>query len=278
MDKQLKMIEEDSSLLSKKEELNCKYHKHVIKEQFIDVLIKSTGKTVKRCWRCEREAQENKKLRILDWKAHKEEVSDYYVRSLLARGRNTLKAKEYPEALVQAKQAAIKLNKAIAKAKEPLKKCPKHGDLYKDDVIKAGKEKSGNPRFRCKQCMRDIHAKHYDLNKIKILHSHKKYREVNEEKVKQTKRDSNRKNRHKYRERENLRKKLAERIHCKELSNRYVKKLIVKRTGISMSDVPDNLIDCMRAVQKLKRNIKFKSLEKKYIPMGDKINGENKDD
>lgn len=278
MTKQLKMIEEDLSPLSQKEQLNCKYHKYVMKEQFIDVVIKRTGKIVKKCPKCQAQIIENKKIMMMDWKKEKENVTDYYVRRMLSRGKNALGMHEYPENLVKAKAATIKLNQAIIKANEPLKKCHKHGDLYKNDVIKAGKYANDEIRYRCKKCMKELHARHYDLNKIKILHSHKKYTEANEEKVRKIKRESNKKNRYKHKDRENLRKKLRERIHTKELSDRYVKKLLVKRTGLSMSDVPDELIDCMRAVQKLKRNIKFKSLEQKYTSIGEKINGKDKDD
>ena len=150
---------------------------------------------------------------------------------------------------------------------KPVKICAKHGDLYRDDVILAGFNQSGSRRLRCRACMKDLHARHYLANKFKVKEAHHVYKMENKEKVRQMKSISAKKHRHKYKDRENQRKKLAERIDTKELSDRYVKKILSKRSNLSMSDIPPALIEMGRAVLKFKRTMKRK-----------KIDGENKVD
>ncbi len=261
--------------------LSCKYHLYAKEDDFIDVVIKKTGEIVKRCRMCERFKADNKKLATLEYQREKENVTEYYVRRLLSRGKGSMPMHEYPKELVEVKQATVKLKRAIDKINEPIKVCDKHGDLFKDDVIKAGKFSSGNQRYRCKKCMKEIHQKHYDLHKIKVLAKHNAYKKENPERAKETKRKSYLKHKHKYLEKENARrarfKKLNpekyhefERKSVDELSDRYVKKTITKRTTLRNADIPNELVECVRAVMKLRRSLKKSRSEEKFIKLKEK--------
>lgn len=250
----------------------CRMHRWAVKENFILVTIKKTKENVIRCGYCEREKYESKKIRSQQWQDHKERITPYYVRRLLSLGRG-LSMDAIPDELVEVKQAVVKLKRMTDKMNQPLKKCTKHGKLYKDDVIKSGKEASGNPKWRCRHCMRELHAKHYDLHKAKVLAAHKSYKERNPEKVAQSKKESRKKNRHKHKDSENLRKKLAERKHTRELSDRYMKKSLVKRTNLSMSDIPQSLIDCKRALMQLKRSVRTRMDQQKIEKLEEQLDG-----
>jgi len=242
----------------------CKHHGYAKEEDLVDVTIKKTGKIVKRCKFCERDKFENKKVYTEDWKREKESLSDYYVRRTLVHGtKNALPMQDYPEILVEAKRAVIKLKRQTEIIKQPIKECSKHGKLYREDVIKAGKERSGNQKYKCKKCMKELHAKHYELHKVKVKLAHEQYKNKNKTQVAKSKAESYKKNKHKYLARENERKRIYDREATKLLKDRCIKKLLVKRTGLSMSDVPQELIETMRAVQLLKRGIKSHSLKKK---------------
>jgi hypothetical protein len=213
---------------------------------------------------------ENKKERQEDWRREKENITDYYVRRTLVMGTKTpLPMQDYPQILIEAKRSVIKLKRAADKMNEPIKECAKHGKLYREDVIKAGKDRGGEIKYRCKKCMKELHERHYALHKTKVLLQHKKYKDANKEKVRQMISLSAKNHRHKYRVRENERKRLFDREATRELKDRCIKKLLVKRTGLSMRDIPPDLIEVMRAVQLLKRGIKSQILKKK---IGDKSN------
>jgi hypothetical protein len=149
----------------------------------------------------------------------------------------------------------------------PLKTCKTHGALYRDNVIKSGFYESGKPAFKCKACMRELHARHYKINKTKIREANNLYKKENKEKHAAIKKKSLIKNRHKYKERQNYIKKISERVQTEEMSDRYIKKMITKRSNLSMSDVPEEMIKLGRAVLQLKRTLRRK-----------KIDGKNKDD
>lgn len=137
-----------------------------------------------------------------------------------------------------------------------IKVCSKHGALYLKDVNKAGFYASGNPAFRCKSCMKESHRIHYLKHTEKVRTSQKKYFEENKEKVRKLKLKSNKKNAYKHLKRENYRKKMRERKASLNLEDRYIKKHIVKRTSLSIKDVPEPLIELARQSLKLKRLIR----------------------
>lgn len=233
----------------------CQWHPWVNKDMFIDITIKKTGEIVKRCLHCERQKLENRKEQLETWKKEKENLTDYYLRRTM-RLKTKLEMHEIPTELLETKRAVLQIKRIHADLTKPLKTCRFHGKLDRDGVIKKGIDRLGNNTWRCKICMQILHQKHYKKNKEKVLSKNAIYKQANPEKVKECKSLSAKKHRHKYREQENYRKKLTERKSTKELDDRYVKKIIVKRTNLSMKDIPPELIDLQRFVTKLKRAIK----------------------
>jgi len=253
----------------------CETHPFAKEEDLIDVLVKKTNEVVKRCRYCERMKQINKLEAKKEWEIHKQEVTDYYVRRSFSHSKSAgkrLKMHEIPSELVEAKQAVIKLKRMVDKLNAPLKKCEKHGYLYINDVIKSGKTKAGTPQYKCRQCMQEIHKRNYQMNKLIIKEKHKKYRLENKEKIKQIKKESFQKHGYKYLPRENERKRLHDLKGSAELNDRYVKKLIVKRTTLSMSDVSPEMIECVRAIHLLKRKVKSKQKSQKLFGLKEKMN------
>lgn len=242
----------------------CDRHRFAKESDSIEVFVKRSKTIVKRCIFCEREKRENKKVQIEDWKAHKENLTDYYVRRMLSMGtKNPLPLDQYPKDLVEAKKVVLQLKREIERLKKPIKKCFQHGDLFIDDVVKAGKHKSGRQAYKCKFCLKEFHDRHYELNKTKVALRQKNYRLENKEHVKEIKKASYKRNKHKYIERDRERTRNWEDKQVKELGDRYIKKLLVKRTSLSYSDLSPELIDAMRAIQQLKRGIKKTNVSKK---------------
>jgi hypothetical protein len=282
------LVEFDGKIMQKviqKTVAYCKYHKHATEEHLIDVFVKSSGRKVKRCFFCEVDKQDQRKIRSIDWKNEKENVTDKYVKHSLRVGKNGLKTKNIPEVLIEAKRAVIQLKQLTDKLNEPIKECSTHGKLYKDDVIKSGKSRSSNEQlYRCKFCMKEMHKKHYQLNKAKILASHHDYRKNNKEKHKQIKRKSYLVHRRKYLKKENERRlrfkkenpqlyKDIDRKRVDELHDSYVKKILTNRTGLKSSDIPMSLVECTRALIQLKRGIKKNVSLIKIEQLEEKING-----
>jgi Zn-finger protein len=242
----------------------CRRHPWVTASRLIDVTIKKTGKIVKRCLHCEQEKLEIKKEKLQLWKNEKENITDYYLRRTM-RISSKLEMHEIPSELIEVKRAVIQLNRIKDELEKPLKICSFHGDLFRDGVIKNRTDRLGNAIWRCKKCLQIAHQKHYANNKKKVLEKTAEYREKNPEKTKQIRNISAKKHRNKYRERENHRKKLIERKYAIELSDRYVKKIIVKRTNLSTKDIPPTLIEIQRVITMLKRNIKKDKMSTKLI-------------
>lgn len=271
----------------------CKYHLYAKPEDMVDVLIKTTGKTVKRCKYCERTKQENKIMRREELKKDKEELPDYYILKTLRIGKGGLKANDVPPALIEAKRAVMKIKNLQQKLEEPLKTCHKHGKLYKDDVIKSGKSQwTGDQKWKCKQCMKEMHKRNYELNKLKINLKAKNYRAKNPEKVRSIKLASRRKKqdieneksraRWEKWEKENPGKVREMNARVKksgraELTDSYVKQGIVKRTGLKHHEIPQELVDAKRAIMMLKRQVKTKiDHDKILIRMEERQSGKNK--
>ncbi len=249
----------------------CKFHAFAKRNDFVIVLIKKTKTTVIRCGYCEREKDQNKRERTREWNREKEAVTPYYVKRCLVVG-SKLKMSDIPDELVEAKQAVTKLDRMM----KPIKRCTRHGQLYRDDVIKNGREKgSGKLRFKCRKCMKEQHAKHYELNKAKVLAYQKKYKEENLELVRESHRKSNKKYAHKYVEQERARARRADQKSARTLDDRYIKKQLVKKNGLSMHDIPDSLIACKRAVMQLKRSIRVKTDQNRINQLEEKLNGKD---
>lgn len=78
-----------------------------------------------------------------------------------------------------------------SKLNKPLMNCRLHGKLFKDDIIKGGKSRwTGDQRYKCKRCMRDLHRDYYLRKKEYVSNKCADYRKTNPEKVKETKKKS----------------------------------------------------------------------------------------
>jgi len=268
----------------------CPFHRWIKEDDMIDVVVKKTGETVKRCRICEREKHENKKIRQEDWKKEKENLTDYYIlRTFVSGNKHALPMNEYPKELVDAKRAVLQLKRAAKKANEPIKRCISHGDLYKEDVIKSGTTKAGSQQFKCRHCMKEAHRKHYELNKAKLKIKYAQYRKENPEKIKEIRKKYWKKIKNETREarRERWRKwrmanpeKHAKRNRkykkqiTKDLTDVYVRQVISTDSFLKAEDIPQSLIEAKRAVMMLKRGIKNKIKENKLLEM-EQENGED---
>ena len=114
----------------------------------------------------------------------KKNLVDHYVIKELLKGTKNLNPKKIPKILINMKRMTIKLKQLIEKKKLPLLECVKHGNLYIKDVIKSGKNRTGEQRYKCRECMKDIHRNHYINNKEDILRKQAEYRNLNKERRK----------------------------------------------------------------------------------------------
>lgn len=100
-----------------------------------------------------------------------------------------------PKEFLQLARATIKLKRAIKCKIEdqerkhlilsreyktintPIMKCHTHGNCYERNVIKAGLSRwTGRQLYKCKRCMADLHQRHYEKNKEKVLIQQAEYR------------------------------------------------------------------------------------------------------
>jgi len=64
-----------------------------------------------------------------------------------------------------------------------VKTCKHHGELTRDQLIKKGKDKKNEPIYRCKQCMKDLHDKYYQINKEIVLQTQREYKRLHPDKI-----------------------------------------------------------------------------------------------
>jgi hypothetical protein len=265
---------------------SCSFHRWANRDtDFIEVIIKKTGNKIVRCRHCETEKMENKKARLMEWKKEKENVTDYYVRKTLRTGKSGIKNQEIPQELIEAKRAIIQINNLKKKMEEPLKTCSEHGKLFREEVIRSGKYANGEQKWKCKRCMKEMHDKHYQLNKAKVLAAHAKYRKADPEKVKVCKQKSRLKHREinlqksrelwqKWEERNPEEVKQAKKKFIqdsrRELNDYYIKQSIVKRTGLKSADVPQGLVEAKRAIMLLKNGAKKRLDQEKILLLKEK--------
>lgn len=269
----------------KEKKPSCSFHRWANRDtDFIEVTVKKTGIKIIRCRHCEADKMENKKARLIEWEKEKENVTDYYVKKTLRTGKTGIKSGEIPQELIEAKRALIQLNNLKKKMDEPLKTCSQHGKLFRDDVIRSGKYANGESKWKCKHCMKEMHHKHYQLNKAKVLVSHAKYRQENKEKVKTIKRESWLKHKDKYLKKENERRlrfkqnniehyREIDRKRVVELHDNYIKKCLTNHSNIRREDIPDLLIDAKRAIMMLKRGNKAHQQINTKLTLEEKLNG-----
>lgn len=156
-------------------------------------------------------------------KSRREEIWDDTVKNELAKGIKLKGRQKYlykeaiPKEVLQLKRAQMKLEilikqigdnikkesesqlsesernrkkeeNEIARLNRPLVDCMHHGLLYLKDVIKGGKSRwTGEQRYKCRQCMSDLHRKYYGRKKEYVLLKCANYRANNAEKVKESK-------------------------------------------------------------------------------------------
>jgi hypothetical protein len=280
-------LTEEENITNRKN-FRCNIHSWVTRpEQYIEVIIKKTGKKVLRCIHCERTKQENKQISTSFWHKEKEEITDLYVKTVLRSGKNALKV-DPPQSLIEAKRAVIQLKRVTDTLSQPLKKCTKHGKLYLDDVIKSGKSHNSEQVYKCKKCMKDLHDQHYKLNRTKVLLKQKKYRKENKETVAKIKKESWQKHREKNHKKDNERRRRfkllnpekyrqREKIRSENLEDSYVRKKIIRGTSLRREDIPASLIECTRALMLLNRNVKSKRKRNMINNLKEKIDVSTKD-
>lgn len=292
---QNKLLEDIEPVVLEKR-LQCKYHGWAIRpEDWIQTLIKKTGKTIIRCRYCERQKQDNKKISITQLEREKKELTDGYIIKTLRRGKDGLKkvkTNEIPSILIEAKRAVIRLKTTTQELQQPLKICAKHGKLFREDVIKGGKNRSGTDSWKCRQCMKDFHAKNYQMNKDLIIARHRSTRISHPEKTREIRRKSFLKKEREYKEKARLRweaweKKYPEKAKKRNdnfkkksietLSDSYVKQSLLRSTGLKSENLPNNFIDAKRAIMMLKRGVKLNTEQYKILNFKqEKINDRTK--
>lgn len=271
--------------------LSCKNHRWVNRpEDFIEHTIKKSGKVILRCRFCIKDLQENKLFAKQQWQEEKEKLSDYYIRRTFATGKNSLPMSDYPEELVKAKRQVIQLKQAVKKINEPLKICSKHGKLFRENVIKAGLKRNSEIAWKCKLCMKELHAKNYEINKLKLKIKHETYRKENPEKVKACKKNWRAKNlekekadrRKRYRDWEIRNPEKARAADKKwrdkaitTLSDSYMRHSILRGSNLKASEIPSTLIEAKRAVMMLKRGLKKAQQSDKLLLLEEKLNGKD---
>lgn len=154
-------------------------------------------------------------------KSEEENIWDFIVENELLKGikdKHIFRGK-FPKELIRLKRAAMKFERLIKSVKQvridkieqekekikkeqeeidilkrPLMECRKHGNLFIVDVIKGGKSRwTGEQRFKCRQCMKELHKDYYKRKKDYVLNKHAQYRANNPERVKEIKSKSWRK-------------------------------------------------------------------------------------
>lgn len=148
-------------------------------------------------------------------KRSQNELWDHVVRKELLKGVKKSHLIEIPKELLQLKRASMKLERLIKESrkkekekfekaqeekekfektqqeeierlKRPLVECKKHGPLFLKDVIKGGFSRwTGEQRYKCRQCMKDLHADYYERKKDFVAERHAEYRKNNPDKIKE---------------------------------------------------------------------------------------------
>lgn len=256
------------------DKFQCKVHLRATKDDFIEIEVKRSKKKLVKCRFCVKALYEDKKIRKEEWEREKKEITPYYVRRILVMGKGKkLPMHEYPQELVETKQAIIRLKRMTEPDADEslsiLKICAHHGELTRSQLTTSGKHENGKISYRCKACLKKAHAKHYEANKDKVLSKQYQYRAENSEKVKKCRRESARKREHLKRiyERERRRqwallnpeKEKERRLrHAANLQDCYVKKVLTNSGVLKHGDIPKEMIEAKRAIMLLRRQLKNK--------------------
>lgn len=147
-----------------------------------------------------------------------------------------------------------------------VKVCRIHGNLSSEQVNFNGKKRDGSISLKCKACAKKTKALHYERNKEKIKQKHLAYIAKDPEKHREMKRKSCRKYAYKYGTLYKLKKWAKEHPELfKEkdknryerriinLSDNYIKGLIVKRNKIKRDQIPKEIVDLKRTTIAIRR-------------------------
>ena len=148
-----------------------------------------------------------------------------------------------------------------------IKTCKKHGELKQEDIIKRGKHRSGNPAIRCRLCMKELHANHYKRNKEKVAKKNKEYKQNNREKIREITNNyyAKIKDTDKYKEKHRISHQKDAKKKVETLSDRYMRQLISRGSGIKYSEIPDSLVSFKRSLLLAKKCIKNALKENKRV-------------
>ncbi len=105
---------------------------------------------------------------------------DYVYFKLMGKPASPDDIKSVPKILLETKRLSMRLKFLSTK---PVINCPYHGKLfvYKNQVVKAGKDKTGLQKYKCRQCLKMFRDIHYQNNKEKIRAKQKIYKESKKE-------------------------------------------------------------------------------------------------
>lgn len=190
---------------------HCKYnpnHTRDIPLSWDNVWLCEMGKTGIQHYRCRKCTE--KVRRLAEWRKREEKITlrqmikkrhqmyihelpDSYVIRRIKFANKLLANVDIDPALIELARVSLKLKFLLERKHKSAVNCPTHGNLYRHEMIKAGHNKIGEQRYKCKLCMQQLHKRHYDNNKQKVLAKQKEYRLANPEKVKESKIKSRRK-------------------------------------------------------------------------------------
>lgn len=251
--------------------LICKYHRWAKSDDF----ILTESKKLKKKWKCSfclRIIKTNKDMQNKCWEKEKENLTDYYIRRIFVMGKgNKLPMQEYPQELIDLKRAILQLKKEEVKQEEKKRKktfvnCKHHGSRKEDEVIKAGLNRSGTIRFKCKECQKESHRDHYERHKdnvkSKVLEWRKNNPELKKEQEKRYRKNMSEEAQKKHKIRMHI-QNIKDRDKNKKraffdrnnLTDKYIKSLLKDSNGFSNSDINKDLIDLKRITIILKRTI-----------------------
>lgn len=147
--------------------------------------------------------------------------------------------------------------------------CKHHGELPREKVNLSGKSRTGEQRYKCKACMKALHAKHFVKNKDKVLTKQRIYRALYPEKrrlsrrnwldkilvtdpayfirLRKMKRDP---------EKERIRKSKSKKKQAEIIGDSYVKQAIRKgNKHIKAADIPQSMVELKRVLIQLQREM-----------------------
>lgn len=137
-----------------------------------------------------------------------------------------------------------------------IKTCKTHGALKREQVVKKTKSATGEQLYRCKACLSIFHRNHYEKNRERLLKQTKDFNNADRERYLTRKRKYSKKYRELHGDEERLRIRKQDRKYIDNLDDRYVKKLLTKRSNMKGTDMPQQLINLKRVIVKIKRKVK----------------------